>query len=238
MQSGSGRHPRRLVSEMVERTPLPVDDEGIDVDAILRGLRPRAHEYSVDVEGEPATVRVSRWSVDDDGTFVPPTGNVMIRFDVAGAGLMPGRAVSAIRWIAPVNLAALYLYSHAAGSVGTRFEVAAFFSVSGTQIDAPSDFDWQKYAIRHSGSYTVYRTTVASEQPVGVYRSPGSTCPTWTGVERTGMFGSYHRLRSRDLAQRSRRPGERCRGRRPSEATSGHSRSSGCATARSRSPSS
>lgn len=171
MQSGSGRHPRRRVSEMVERTPFPVDGEGIDVDAILRGLRPRAHEYSVDVEGEPATVRVSRWSVDDDGTFVPPTGNVMIRFDVAGAGLLPVRAVSAIRWIAPVNLAALYLYSHAAGSVGTRFEVAAFFSVSGTQIDAPSDFDWQKYAIRHSGSYTVYRTTVASEQPVGVYRS-------------------------------------------------------------------
>ncbi|MCA1004096.1 hypothetical protein LCL87_00055 [Rhodococcus hoagii] len=159
---------------MVERTPLPIANEGIDIGAILRGHRPWPYGYAVDVDGEPATVRVSKWSVDDDGAFVSPSGNVMVRFDVAGADLIPVRAVSVIRWAAPVNLAALYLYSHAAGSVGTRFEVAAFFSSSCMQIDAPSNFDWQKYAIRHPGSYTVYRTTVASEQPANVYRSPDS----------------------------------------------------------------
>lgn len=166
-----GHHWWPLVSEMVERTPLPIGNEGIDIDSILKGLPPWAHGYSIDVDGGPVTIRVSKWSVDDDGTFVPPSGNVMIRFDVADLTLMPLRAVGAIRRAAPVNLAPLYLYSHDLGSAGTRFEVAALFSISGTQIDAPSNFDWQKHAIRRPGSYTVYRTTVASEQPAEVYRS-------------------------------------------------------------------
>ncbi|WP_051637658.1 hypothetical protein [Rhodococcus sp. UNC363MFTsu5.1] len=156
---------------MAERTLLPVGDEGIDIDSILRGLRPWARGYSIDVDGGPVSIRLTKWSVDDGGTFVPSSGNVMIRFDVAGATLMPLRAIGAIRWAAPVNLAPLYLYSHGLGYASTRFEVAAFFSISGTQIEAPSNFDWQKHAIRHSGSYTVYRTTVASEQLAEVYRS-------------------------------------------------------------------
>lgn len=160
-----------MVPEMVERTPLPIGNEGIDIEAILKGRRPWPYGYAIDVDGEPVTVRVSKWSVDDDGTFVPPSGNVMVRFDVAAAGLMPVEAVSAIRWAAPANLAALYLYSRDADSASTRFEVAAFFSASGIQIGAPSNFDWQKYAIRHPGSYAVYRTAVASEQPAEVYRS-------------------------------------------------------------------
>lgn len=55
------------------------------------------------------------------------------------------------------------------------------------QIGAPSNFDWQKYAIRQPGTYAVYRTTVASELPAEVYRSPDSRfCLPY--IDRRGAY--------------------------------------------------
>lgn len=157
---------------MREREPIPVGDDGIDVHAILDGRRrPAPHGYSVQVAGQPLTLWMNYKVVDDDGTFVPTQGNRMVRFHVLGTALMPLQAVRVVRSTAPVSLGPLYLYAPDPDTAGARFEVATFFSAENTQIDAPPDFDWQRWASRHPGSYTVYRTTAESDLLVEEYRS-------------------------------------------------------------------
>lgn len=157
---------------MTERGPMPVGDDGIDVHAILNGRRrPAPHGYAVEVAGRPVTLWMDYRVVDDDGTFVPAQGNTMVRFHIIGAALLPLQAVRVVRSTASVSLGPLYLYAPDPGSVDRRFEVAAFFSAENTPIDAAPDFDWQKRASRHPGSYTVYRTTAESDRLVEEYQS-------------------------------------------------------------------
>lgn len=160
---------------MTERGPIPVGDGGIDVHAILSGRRrPAPHGYAVEVAGRPVTVWVGHRVVDDDGTFAPAQGHCMVRFHIVGTALLPLEAVRVVRTTASVSLGPLYLYAPDPDTAGARFEVAAFFSAENTQIDAPPDFDWQKRASRHPGSYTVYRTTAESDLLVEEYRSLNS----------------------------------------------------------------
>ncbi|MCB8913885.1 hypothetical protein KUG88_27655 [Rhodococcus rhodochrous] len=157
---------------MSERDPIPVGDDGIDVHAILDGrLSPPTHGYAVEVAGRPVTVWVDYRFVDDDGTFIPAHRNRMVRFHIFGTALRPLEAVHVVRSTAPVSLGPLYLYAPDRDRADRRFEVAVFFSAEDTQVDAPPDFDWQKRASRHPGSYIVYRSTVESDRLVEEYRS-------------------------------------------------------------------
>lgn len=157
---------------MADRGPVPLAAEGIDVRGILDGsCRPAALGYSIDAA---VTLRVDRRCVDDDGTFVPPHGNIMIRFHIHGTALTPFQAVRLVRSVAQVSLGPIYLYAPDPETAGTRFEVVAFFSADRTQIDAPPNFDWQRKATRHPGSYTVYRSVLGSDHLVDEYRSPNA----------------------------------------------------------------
>lgn len=95
---------------MREFQSVPVGDGGIDIQAILRGSRVPHSGYSAEVGGKPVRIGVSQRSVDDDGTFVPATGNSMLGFVVTDSVLQPSTAINVVRHAAPINLGPVYIY--------------------------------------------------------------------------------------------------------------------------------
>ncbi|MET4610404.1 hypothetical protein ABIC28_001382 [Rhodococcus sp. PvR044] len=150
--------------------PVPAGERGIDVPAILQGSRIPIGGYSTEVGGEPIRITVGRHCVDDDGTFVPEAGNIMIRFGVVDIAMRPCSAVRVVRLAAPVNLGPVYVYVPEAGATWSRYLVTAFFSGSGSMLEAPPNFDWRKYA-NVFGEFSVYRADGAQDQLTSVYRS-------------------------------------------------------------------
>ena len=154
---------------MGEFGPVPVGDNGIDIPAILQGGRTPRGGYSAEVGGEPVRITVNRRSVDDDGTFVVATGNRMLQFVVTGAVPRPSTAIDVVRGAAPVNLGAIYIYVADIETTQSIHVVAAFFSDSGSMIDAPPDFDWWKHS--NLRDFSVHRLGGTFDALMPVYRS-------------------------------------------------------------------
>ena len=155
---------------MGEFGPVPVGDNGIDIPAILQGGPIPGGGYSTEVGGEPVRITVNRRSVDDDGTFVIATGNRMLQFIVTGAVLRPATAIDVVRGAAPVSLGAIYIYVPDVETTRPIHVVAAFFSDSGSMIDAPPEFDWWKHSNLPRDS-SVHRAGGSLDKLMPVYRS-------------------------------------------------------------------
>ena len=155
---------------MGEFGAVPVGDNGIDIPEILQGGRIPGGGYSAEVGGEPVRITVGRRFVDDDGTFVVAAGNRMLQFVVTGAELRPSTAIDVVRGAAPVNLGAIYIYVPDIETARPRHVVAAFFSDSGSMIDAPPDFDWWKHSNLHR-DFSVHRVGGSLDALIPVYRS-------------------------------------------------------------------
>ncbi|WP_075836347.1 MULTISPECIES: hypothetical protein [unclassified Rhodococcus (in: high G+C Gram-positive bacteria)] len=155
---------------MGEFGPVPVGDNGIDIPAILQGSPIPGGGYLSEVGGEPVRITVNRRCVDDDGTFVVATGNRMLQFVVTGAVLRPSTAVDVVRGAAPVSLGAIYIYVSDVETTQSIYVVAAFFSDSGSMIDAPPEFDWWKHSNLHR-DFSVHRIGGTLDALMPVYRS-------------------------------------------------------------------
>lgn len=155
---------------MGELQPVPVGDDGIDIQAILRGSRIPQPGYRAEIGGTPVRITVARRCVDDDGTFIPDTGNRMLSFAVTDSVLQPSTAIDVVRHAAPVNLGPVYIYVPDLEKTWSRYLVAAFFSGSGTMTEAPPDFDWRKYSNMFR-DFTVYRADKILGPLTPVYHS-------------------------------------------------------------------
>ncbi|MFI7166560.1 hypothetical protein ACIBM3_29285 [Rhodococcus erythropolis] len=131
---------------MREPEPVPLGADGIDIQAILRGSRIPQPGYRTEFGGNPVRITVNRRCVDDDGTFIPDTGNRMLSFAVTDSVLQPSTAIDVVRHAAPVNLGPVYIYVPDLEKTWSRYLVAAFFSGSGSMTEAPPDFGWRKYS--------------------------------------------------------------------------------------------
>ncbi len=155
---------------MREPEPVPLGADGIDIQAILRGSRIAQPGYRTEFGGTPVRITVSRRCVDDDGTFIPDTGNRMLSFAVTDSVLQPSTAIDVVRHAAPVNLGPVYIYVPDLEKTCSRYLVAAFFSASGSMTEAPPDFDWSKYSNMFR-DFTVYRADKILGPLTPVYHS-------------------------------------------------------------------
>lgn len=155
---------------MREPEPVPLGADGIDIQAILRGSRIPQPGYRAETGGTPVRITVNRHCVDDDGTFIPDTGNKMLSFAVTDSVLQPSTAIDVVRHAAPINLGPVYIYTPDLEKTWSRHRVAAFFSASGTMTEAPPDFDWRKYSNMFR-DFTVYRADKILGPLTPVYRS-------------------------------------------------------------------
>ncbi len=94
----------------------------------------------------------------------------MLSFAVTDSVLQPSTAIDVVRHAAPINLGPVYIYTPDLEKTWSRYHVAAFFSGSGTMIEAPPDFDWRKYSNMFR-DFTVYRADTILGPLTPVYRS-------------------------------------------------------------------
>ena len=94
----------------------------------------------------------------------------MLGFIVTDSVLQPSTAIDVVRHAAPINLGPVYIYVPDLEETWTRYLVAAFFSGSGTMIEAPQDFDWRKYSNMFR-DFSVFRADGIRGSLLPVYRS-------------------------------------------------------------------